>query len=295
MRISDALLFNDLTDNLDRINRDLARRNREVASGKRLHEPSQDPSASARVVRIRDEVAQINQYERNLQRSRVLLGSSDEALNSLRNILDSAVTRTSFAISAIVDQGQRDIIAGEIDQIREQVLRLANTVVDGQFIFSGTQTDAQPFQVNPGPAFVYQGDTQRLQVEIAKGRQIETSVTGDEVFAAAGTDLLNSLVTLAGALRAGNLDAAQAQITNLSDAGRDVDQARVVIGQSLRSLEATQAEHDRTLVALTEEISSLEDADFVEAISSLGSAEGRLQAALQVAARQRTSLFDLIG
>lgn len=294
MRISDNMSFQLILANLRKINQDLFERNREIASGKKLHLPGQDPSGSSRVVRIRAELARINQYGRNLQRSQVLLGAADEAFNSLRNTLDSAVERTAFALGGIVNQDQLDTIAAEIDQIQQSVLRLANTSVDGRNIFSGSRTKTQPFQLVAG-TYVYQGDDRPLQVEIAKGQVIPTSVTGDKVFTEPSTDLLNTLTQLADALRAGDKTTAQTMMQRLVEAGRVIDVARVEISQSIQQVESVHQELNTSMLRLVEEASHLEDADLAESITALTSAETRLQASLQTAARQRTSLFDLIG
>ncbi len=294
MRISDGMAFRLIMSNLGKINRDIFTRTREVASGKKLQQPGQDPASSARVVRIRSELSRINQYERNLQRSQVLLGAADEAFNSLRNTLDTAIERTAFALGGIVNQDQLDTIASEIDQIQQSVLRLADTSVDGRNIFSGSQTRTQPFQLAAG-TYVYQGDSRPLQVEIAKGKTIQVSVSGDTVFTEPSTDLLNSLTQLADALRAGDLATAQSMMSRLTEAGRVIDIARVKISESIKQVEAVGQELDTSMLTLIQELSSLEDADLAESITALTGAETRLQAALQVSARQRASLFDLIG
>jgi len=286
--------FRLIMSNLQKINQDLFNRTREIASGKKLHQPGQDPASSARVVRIRGELSRINQYERNLQRSQVLLGSADEAFNSLRNILDTAIERTAFALGGIVNQNQLDTIAAEIDQIQQSVLRLANTSVDGRYIFSGSQIDTPPFQLVAG-SYVYQGDSSPLQVEIAQGKSIQLSVTGDQVFTEASTDLLNTLTQLADALRAGDKATAETMMFRLADAGEVIDTARVQISESLKQVDSVGLELDRSMLELIDELSALEDADLAESITELTNAETRLQAALQVSARQRASLFDLIG
>ncbi len=288
------MAFRLILSNLGKINQDIFKRTREIASGKKLHRPGQDPASSARVVRIRSELSRINQYERNLQRSQVLLGSADQAFSSLRNILDTAIASTAFALGGIANQDSLDTIAAEIDQIQQSVLRLADTSIDGRNIFSGTQTQTQPFQLVAG-TYVYQGNSQPLQVEIARGKTIQLTVTGDTVFTEPSTDLLNSLTQLADALRAGDLTTAEAMMSRLADAGRVIDIARVQISESMKQVDSVGQELATSMLTLIEELSSLEDTDLAESITGLVSAETRLQAALQVSARQRASLFDLIG
>lgn len=293
-RISDNMNRQVLTRNLTRINEDLFRRNREVSSGKKLHSADGDPAGAARITRIRDEISRVNQYGRNMQRAQVLLGSTDQTLNSLRNILGAASERATFGLTATVEQAQRDTIAADIDEMLDTVVRLSATRIDGKNIFSGTETQTDPLAVVAG-AYVYQGDNQPLRVDISKNRSIQISLPGDQVFTAAGGDLVNSLRQLADALRAADFTTARGMLENLHSAETAIDISRVKISESIQLIEPTQNEHERLLVAFTQELSSLEDADMAESISGLVQSETRLQAALQTGSRQRISLFDLLG
>ena len=162
MRISDNSASRLLKQNLERIRQEQFKRTRELSSGKRLHRPSQEPAASARVLRIREDLSRLNQYGRNLQRAQIIVNSSDEALNAARNRLNVALERATFALGAIVNQEQRDVIADEILEIRDDILSIANTIVDGRYIFSGTETKTEAV-ADSGGTFVYQGDSQAAQ------------------------------------------------------------------------------------------------------------------------------------
>lgn len=294
MRVADRLNFSLLLDNLNRINQQIFRRTREISSGKRLHEPSQDPAPSARLVRLRDELSRINQFQRNIQKSRVRLGAADEALNSLRNLLDVVHERGAFGLTETINQDQRDTVAAEIEQVLSSVLRLADTEVDGRKIFSGSQIETEPYQLVAG-SYVYQGDSERLEVEISDNRRILTSLPGDEIFSDPSSDLLNSISGLVEAFRAGDRDTAKALLEEIGDAEQLIDLARVRVAEAVRLSEETERAHEASRLELIQEASGIEDADIAEAITGLSAAETSLQATLQTGARQRISLFDLIG
>ncbi|HSR50126.1 MAG TPA: flagellar hook-associated protein FlgL [Acidobacteriota bacterium] len=294
MRVSDRMSFSLLLDNLSKIQSQIFERTRQISSGKRLHKPSQDPAPSARLVRLRDELARINQYGRNIQNARVRLGAADEALNSLRNLLDVVHERGAFGLTETINQDQRDTVAAEIDQILQSVLSLGNTRVDGRQIFAGSHTDTEPFQLVAG-TYVYQGDSQTLDVEIADNRNVLTSIPGDQIFADPSADLLNSLQGLADAFRAGDRDLAKNILEDIGNAENLIDLARVRVGEAVRLTQETERNHENLTLQLVQEASGIEDADIAESITELTRAETSLQATLQTGARARVSLFDLIG
>ncbi len=292
MRVTDSMSM--LTNHLQRLQETIFTRTREISSGKRLHEPSQDPAAASRVTRLRQLLSRTNQYNRNIQKAQVMLGSSDQALNTVRNYLDVAVERASMGINATSNQDNRNVIAAEIDEIRDSIFRIANSGVDGKKIFGGTETTTDPIQI-VGGIYTYQGNSQPLTIEVAKGRTIQMTVTGDEVFTESTTDLLNTLGQMADDLRAGDNTATRAGMDLITQTGRVVDLARVKISESLRLADASQHEHGRQILNITTEMSTLEDANLAESITGLTRAETALQATLQTGARRRSSLFDLIG
>ncbi|HSR67146.1 MAG TPA: flagellar hook-associated protein FlgL [Acidobacteriota bacterium] len=294
MRVADRTNFSLLLENLARINQQIFKRTREISSGKKLHEPSQDPAPSARLVRLRDELSRINQFQRNIQKSRVRLGSADEVLNSLRNLIDVVHERGAFGLTETINPQQRETVADEIEQILNSILSLADSEVDGRKIFSGSQTDTEPYQL-VGGSYVYQGDGERLEVEIADNRSVLTSIPGQEIFTDPSADLLNSIAGLVEAFRAGDRDAAKAFLEEIGAAEQLIDLARVRIGEAVRLTEETERAHQGSRLQLVQEASGIEDADIAEAITELTAAETSLQATLQTGARQRVSLFDLIG
>ncbi len=297
MRVSENMNVRSFLTNLADLRSRLYKSSLEVSSGKSLRDPSDDPVGAARVLRIRDQMSRIDQYYRNINQSRTFLAATDDALNSVRNLITSISEKAAYGLNGTLSQDARDAIASELDQIQGSLLHTAGTTIDGKRIFSGSEVLKEPLVLgSDGVTYTYQGDQNALSVEISEGLQIQTNVAGSDVFTAAGSDLVNTVKQLADALRADDSGAVHVLMGKVDQATQSLDVCRTRVGQSLNQLETAKAQLDQRAFNLTAEISGLEDADLAEAATSLSQNQTALQAALRTGASlQSTSLFDLIG
>ncbi len=295
MRVSENGIIQDYLRNLEQARSRWVEWNRQVATGKRIHQPSDSPADAARILRVRDEISRVNQYYRNISRARAQLGNASSALNTLRNVSTKVVERAAFAVTDTTSAENRLAIAGELKGVLEGVVQVARTTVDGKFLFSGSQVDRDPVQ-QVGGVWQYQGNTARMQIEVADGELVDVNVYGSEVFNDPSGDLLNSIQRLINALEANDMDAARAAMTEVNEAGKVIDLARFKISQGLNRVEAAEARLDQRMFDLTAEVSAVEDADMAEAISRMVQSETALNAALGAGARLRQgNLFDMMG
>lgn len=295
MRISENGLLRDYLRNLEQARNRWAEWNRQVATGKKIHSPSDSPVDAARIMRIRDEISRVNQYYRNINRARTQLGNASSALNTLRNVSMQVAERASFAITDTTSAESRLAIAGELKGILNGIVQIARTSVDGKFIFSGSQVDKNPVERVDG-VWQYQGNTARMQIEIAQGEAIDVNVYGSEVFTDSGADLLNSLEALIAALESNDMAAARTAMAGVHQSGQVIDLARFKISQAISRVDSAEVRLDQRMFDLTSEVSSIEDADMAEAISRMVNAETALNASLAAGARLRQgNLFDMMG
>jgi flagellar hook-associated protein 3 FlgL len=268
---------------------------KEVATGKRVNRPSDGPSESARLVRIRDEMNEINQHYRNVNQAQLLLGATHDALNSFYNMGIRVMERSAYALNGTLSQVDLNAIATELRQVQQEMVRVAATRIDGRHVFSGSYVDSEPLALN-GTQYDYQGDDRALFIEVAHGDQIQINATGTETFSVPGAELINSLGQLIQDLEAGDLTAARQSMDNFQRGIDEVEVVRVRVGTNLGRVDDAKSRLDETMFRLTKEISSLEDADLAESISAMVQAETGLKAALSVGSSLRTiNLFDYLG
>lgn len=295
MRVSDNMAMRSFLSNLETIRERFFQRNVQVSSGKKLRVPSQDPQGSGRVLRIRDQMLRVGQFTRNIQQARVEMRAGEDVLSALRNEIDTVIVKTQQGLNDVISQGNRDLIAAEIDDILQGMVQLSSTTLDGKRLFSGSTVFTNPVILSGG-SYVYQGNTKVRSVEIAENRQVQVNVVGSDVFTETSSDLLNSVQQIAVALRASDTAAATTLMGKMNKAIDALDRARMGLGVTLSQLDSTETELNKRVISLTGELSELEDADMAEAISGLTQSEIALRAALGAGATIRQpNLLDFLA
>jgi flagellar hook-associated protein 3 FlgL len=295
MRVSENMLIQNFLRGLHSAQGKIFERNLQVTTGKKLNRPSDAPSDSSKLVRLRDDVSRINQYYRNINQADLILGTTEDALNNLSNLIIRVQERSGYGVTGTMTQQDRDAIAAELRSLQEEMVRIASTKVGGKYLFSGSQVTTEPLVLNAG-SYNYQGDDRALMIEISQGEKIQVNVTGDESFSEPSTDLINTLTTLIQQLESGDLDNARQSMAEIQTAREMISEARVRVGTSRQRLDGAKVRLDQEFLQLTTAVSEMEDADMAEAISGLVQAETGLRATLSVGARiNQLNLFDILG
>lgn len=155
----------------------------QIASGKRLLRPSDDPTGAAQILRLEQAVASTNQFQRN----------ADAALNrltleesTLKNVGDTLLRVRELAVQAnnsTLSSSDRQALAQEVRERLSELIGYGNTRdANQEFLFSGNRVSTEPFAQTANGSFVYSGDQGQRSIQISSGRQIPDSDSGDEVF-----------------------------------------------------------------------------------------------------------------
>lgn len=155
----------------------------EISTGKKILQPSDDPSGYAKISSLKQGEAAVTQYDRNMN---IAIQRLTQEENVLKEATNAAVRLQELAIRGASDTlspSDRKSLGDEMKQISEQLASIANTVdANGDYLFSGFQAKVKPFELDDDGAITFNGDAGRREVEIAKGVKTPTSSTGSEVF-----------------------------------------------------------------------------------------------------------------
>jgi flagellar hook-associated protein 3 FlgL len=288
MRVISQMGSLNAGEDLARIYRELARREREATSGSRLERPSTDPTAAAQLVRTDADALCVDQCRANLDQAQGELQAADSVLESVSDLLVRARELAVAMGSGSVTADERAAAAEEIRGIREQVLALANTDQGGVHLFAGYLTDRDPYDASGTPV----GDISGVRrVLAAPGEVAEAGVSGAEVFTVAGGhDLFADLDALASSLAANDQVAVRAAVDTMAACHEQVSRARATAGVRAAHLIAISDRLASRALVLDEERSRIADADPVQTLSALAQAQSALNAALRVSAEMLTKL-----
>jgi flagellar hook-associated protein 3 FlgL len=287
-RTTQNIIVNSTVNSLHRNAGSVQRLQFQQATGKRINTPSDDPLGARRALKFQNEDRRYEQFKRNLENT---ASSLNEATVVLNEVVDQLMKAHDIAIRAnndVLNDEQRGEIANEIDQMLEAVLRISNTNREGEFIFSGTDKDTQPFEAirdEKGEiiGIEFKGNNEEREINIGLGEQVAKNIGGGITFQNPGGDVFESLKNLRDNLRSGEslmmdigdirkaLNFSLDQVTELNTRFQVLELAR-------ERLESSQT-INRNLLSLTE------DADLAQLLVDLTNHQNILQASLAVGGR----------
>lgn len=186
MRISTNQLYDQNMRSIMNNQGDLAKTQEQLATGKRIITPSDDPVGAAKVLRLTEEIDELSQFQRN---NDLVTGSLEQQEAVLTNITDSINRARTLVVQAgngILSDPDKRAIGAELEQIKLEVFDLMNTQdADGNYLYAGYQSGNQAFDYNPaatGNAITFAGDPGVSFIQLSNSSKIQSTSNGYEVF-----------------------------------------------------------------------------------------------------------------
>lgn len=299
MRVSNTTLRNNVMRNLQLSLRELAKVQRQMASGQKINKPSDSPVAVTKLLNLSSALAESNQLQANVRDALGWLEVTDSTLNSVGEVFHRAKDLALAGANGTLPQDARDYNAREVDQILRHVIALANTSFDGnRHIFGGTHYGGVPFTVTEGAdGFVESVDSQAgaglgvIRYEIIRNIDMQVNTEGHKLFVEGG--LFSSLMAIRDGLL-GKVDLQDA-IGQLEQGMNRLLDERATVGARYNRLEMTDRRYQEETVTLTQLKSHLGDIDMAEAIMNYSTRAHVYQAALAAGARvMQPTLLDYL-
>lgn len=279
MRVTNNMMTARILQNLRTTSDRLLASQDQLATGKRLARPSDDPTAVVDALRLRTAIAEGGRYKANVDDAANWLEVQEDALDQTSAVLQRVRELVLYAASDACPDVSRSAIAEEIEELRGQVLQYANATYGDRYVFGGHQTQVPPFD----PAtYSYRGDSGEITREIGPGVTMTINVPGDQVFGS----LLATMNRIAVDMRAGNT--AGLSGTRLTELDADLDRLlalRSETGAKVNRLEFSRDQLGDLEVRFTDLLSKVEDADLARTILELKNQENARTMALQAGAR----------
>ena len=300
MRVTNQSTYEAIKYNLAQSAMDLVKANKIVASGKRINNLSDDPIGLVQVLSLRESLANIDQMARNVSTARNWLDGGETAIGSVKEIITDMKTLAIQMANGTVGVDERSAAAAQVQGTLEQIVSLANTQVNGQYIFAGTKTDTKPFGIdrdgNGNPTGVtYSGNDTPFTIKIGKNTTLEAGHDGEALFGNGASGIFKTLIDFKSSLEANDVTGIEQAMDDLDTDLDDMISATSAIGTKGVRLDVKEKILEDLKLTYTERRSQLEDADILEAISDVKSRETAYQAALASSAKvMRMSLVDYL-
>lgn len=299
MRIATHTVSDRIVRQIQALGTQQAKLQNQVATGQRIFQPEDDPSAVGRVLNLETGRRQLAQFTRNAGRALELSQATFAGLQGLKRVSDRATEIGTLGSGAASPDALR-AYATEIDQLLEQAVQLGNTKLANDHLFAGTAVDAPPFVATRDAqgriaTVAYAGNAAALSVPLSSTSAIAPGAAGDTNLSI--RDFLADLVALRDALAAAAPAAITAAQASLIGVENQLVSALGETGGIQARIEASQAQQADFATSLESLVSRETDADLPGTIVKLTQTQTQTayQAALQSAANlMRLSLLDYI-
>src|SRR5260370_3075192 len=168
----------------------------ELSSGLSVASLSDGPVAVAQSTLLGSSIAKDDTFVQTGYNVSARMQVADSTLGEVVTQITSALSTAVGGNNGTLNANDLASVAQVLSGIRDQVLSLANTSYQGQYLFGGSQGSTPPYTLNtstnPATA-VYNGDSNVQYVETPSGQKIQVNLPGSSVFGAAVSGVLGAL------------------------------------------------------------------------------------------------------
>ncbi len=179
-------VYNNAIIALGRHTEALGRLQEQVSTGSRVNRPSDDPSAAYYILTLNSENRSLENYINALADTSSTLQVSSSIIGQMASVVSQARVSVTQIASGVYDQDGRNRAAEAIDNVLEQLVQLANTKNNGQYLFGGADTGTEPFAVERTDGEItsvtYQGSDETRNINVASGISSSAFYVGREMF-----------------------------------------------------------------------------------------------------------------
>ena len=186
MRISSLTMFDQSISSLNRQQTNFLEVSQQIASGRRVVNPSDDPQAASRAVSVDQSKAVAQQFADSRVSARNSLAQTESVLNSVSDAVTRAKTLMVQASSDTLSDADRQSVASELRGVYESVIGQANaTDGNGTYLFGGYKDSSEPFIRNSDGNVEYVGDENAREQRIDSTRLMAVAENGKDIFQSA--------------------------------------------------------------------------------------------------------------
>ena len=166
--------LNNLNSTQDKLNYQMG--------GEKLEYGSDDSMLFGRLSHINDKVLTQTEIKDQLERTNVLNKNADSAISTVKLKLESVKEELIKANTSTTSIEGLEAIAQNLSGYKQNLLDLANTQVEGQYVFSGSDSSVKAFTMDANGKVTYNGNDSLRKIAVDEGSYRESGVNGLEAF-----------------------------------------------------------------------------------------------------------------
>ncbi|WP_434139804.1 flagellar hook-associated protein FlgL [Photobacterium leiognathi] len=282
MRVSDTQFSQLMLTSLSKNNQGLGEVLAQMSTGQRLLKLSDNPIDSINLLNLDRENSAINQYQDNINNVKTALSSQEVHLMAASDTLKDMRDTLLLASNGSISDADRESYANKLVSLRDALISSFNVQdEEGNYLFSGTQSDVPAITPQPAGGYIFEGNSDKRVVTVAKGVTMEANFASQEMLDLGGNNILNQIDAAITELQAptANLNnTLQATLNNLDITHDNVLAAVTDIGGRHNNLDLMETSHGDNKLFVEAVTNDLEALDYGEASVRLNNYMAALQA-----------------
>ncbi|AET70315.1 flagellar hook-associated protein 3 [Desulfosporosinus orientis DSM 765] len=269
----------------------------QLADGKALHKPSDDPVKVVRSLRFRTNLSLNEQYTQNISDAQSWMKTTESNMQDLDEIMITIKEKVIQGSTGTNPQEAVQTIGAAVDDMINHIITIGNTKLGNRYIFAGQNDKTEPFTRSVDPitnkdVITYNGDNQKISMPIHPGEadpaQDSVNLTGEDVFGP-NMKVITDLFQIKDKLLDGSTEAQEwLSTTGLANLEADTDsilQAHTRLGTRMASYDMAQTILEDSNTIITGDLANNEEVDVAKAIMDYKNAENVYKMSLQIGAK----------
>lgn len=287
MRITNEVMVSRSLDRLSTRLKAYERTQSELATGRKIIKPSDDPAGSRRAISLR---ATMQTHERHLANVSDAIGWLDSADSQLQSALERLGRARELTVrgSTSTTMSERFALASEIEQIAEELLGIANAKHLDRPLFGGYSDGLAVERTGPG-TYTFHGAGEEVSRRVSDSELVRVNTTAAEWLGegSAHGNLLTQLDALVADLRDATKGAGDiSPYLGTLKAAHDVMASSLAdIGAATNRVESARDRAEAQLLTVRTELSNVQDVDIARGVMELQVQQVAYEATLQALAK----------
>lgn len=299
MRISTGQIQQTMLGSLQSNYSQYGRLQMQMASGKEILQPSDDPIGSVALLGLKKEQKSLTQYQDNISQVKTQLSQDEVLIGSMTEMLLRVQDLTQTAANGTNGTAELKAFAVELRQIQQGLEDVANSKDEnGSYLFSGTKVDQKPVVKDLSGSYLGpQGDNLSREVAVAHGVTISANDNASDLFFSSGNffqqfdTFISALETATGPVST----EANTMLAQLTSTQSDISSVRSSIGARINTLEQLDSSHSEMKLFSEEVSNEIQSLDYSAAATKMSDVLLALQVTQQSFGKvNNLSLFNYI-
>ncbi|KYD06404.1 flagellar hook-associated protein FlgL [Bacillus atrophaeus] len=269
----------------------------QVSSGKKISKASDDPIVAMKSLKYNTQLSQVKQYQSNASQAFTWLENTETNITEGIDVLSKVRDLVVKAKNGQNGEAELKSIGVEVNQLKEQLLNIANTQVNGRYIFNGTNSDSPPVVDNGDGTFTIP-DADDVNVNISSNMTLKVNSDPKSAFggtSASGQNVFEMLESLENALNSGSVDDLKSTLSDIDQFTDGMSAERSDIGARYNRLELINTRLETQEETATKVLSDNEDVELEKVITDFIAQQSVHRAALAVNAKiVQPTLIDFL-